>query len=569
MSATRAVAVAVLLVGACRDASTPLQPVPRSGAEIPGQYIVVFRDTVPDPVALTQSLVKAQGDKRLHTYTSALKGFAARLSDATVAALRRDPLVAYVEPDQRVTVSGTQQMDANGDPWGLDRIDQRALPLDHTYTYGSTGAGVHVYLIDTGIWTPHAEFGGRADVVYDVQGLNGEDCIGHGTAVAGVVGAKTYGVAKGVLLHGVRVFTDCGFSTTISDVFAGIDWVTANHRSPAVANIPLDRTPSTALTTAIKSLWNSGVFVAVTAGNSNEDACLQQSGTSGAFVVAASTPNDAKADFSNWGACVNIYAPGALIRTTWPPALPGTFFAVPRGDSTAMVQGTSFSAPHVTGVAALYKATFGDAPSDAVANWILNNATPGVITGNPAGTPNLLLFSPAGPPTTGNLTVSNSTTGTGAPSSYTVTVDAGTPSATSQAITPGGSVTFTGLAAGSHSVTLTVASNCTVTNTNPQTVTVSAGSTASASFTVSCTTPPTTGNLTVSTSTTGSSFPASYTLNASGPGGSGSQPIGVNTNVTFSAIATGDYTVSLSNVPANCTVSGSNPRTVTVPAGGT
>src|SRR3989441_8207977 len=310
MSATRAVAVAVLLVGACRDASTPLQPVPRSAAEIPGQYIVVFRDAVSDPVALTQSLVKAQGSRRLHTYTSALKGFAARLPDTAVATLRQDPRVAYVEPDQRVTVSGTQQMDANGDPWGLDRIDQRALPLSGTYTYTSTGAGVHVYLIDTGLWTAHLEFGGRADIVYDVSGGDGRDCFGHGTAVAGVVGAATYGVAKGVFLHGVRVYDYCTGGGVISNLLAGVDWVTANHKSPAVANMPLESAPNSALATALKNLWDSGVFIATTAGNNNLDACTENSGAS-PFAVAASTRTDAKADFSNWGPCVKIYAPGA------------------------------------------------------------------------------------------------------------------------------------------------------------------------------------------------------------------------------------------------------------------
>src|SRR5437870_1237296 len=287
MSAARAVALAVLLVGACRDGSTPFQPQPSDGASrvIPGQYIVVFRDTVADPVGFAQSRVgpaqsraNAQGGTLLHTYTSALKGFAARLPDAAVATLRQDPRVAYVEPDRKVTLSGSQQMDANGDPWGLDRIDQRALPLDRTYTYASRGAGV---------------------------------------------------------------------------------------------------------------------FLAVTAGNHNVDACLEASGAT-PFAVAASTRADAKADFSNWGTCIKIYAPGVDIKSTW------------LGGVTNTVSGTSFAAPHVTGVAALYKATFGDAPSDTVAKWILSNATPGVITGNPDGTPNLLLFSPATaqPPPVANFTFS-------------------------------------------------------------------------------------------------------------------------------------------------------------------
>src|SRR5256886_2740518 len=418
MAAARAVALAVLLVGACRDASTPFQPEPHDGASrvVPGQYIVVFRDTVADPVALAQSRVgpaqsgvNAPGGALLHTYSNALKGFAARLPDAAVATLRQDPRVAYVEPDQEVGVAGSQQMDANGDPWGLARIDQRALPLSGTYTYTATGAGVHVYLIDTGLWTAHPEFGGRADIVYDVAGKDGMDCLGHGTAVAGVVGAATYGVAKGVFLHEVRVYDYCdsGFINSVSNVLAGVDWVTANHTSPTVATLPMEAAPDPAMATALKNLWDSGVFIATTAGNDNLDACTENSGAS-PFAVAASTRTDAKADFSNWGPCVKIYAPGVDIKTTWPAGVPGTFFAVPHGDSTATTTGTSFASPHVTGVAALYKATFGDAASDVVANWILNNATPCVITGNVDGTPNLLLYSLATgqPPPVADLTSS-------------------------------------------------------------------------------------------------------------------------------------------------------------------
>src|SRR2546425_664660 len=487
MSTGRAVALAVLLVGACRDSSTPLQPRPSS--VVPGQYIVVFQDAVSDPDGLAQSLVQAQGGTLLHTYTSALKGFAARLPDAAVATLGRDPLVAYIEPDRKDSLPGTQQMDASGDPWGLDRIDQRALPLSGSYTYASTGAGVHVYLIDTGIWTPHREFEGRADNVYDAFGLDGMDCQGHGTAVAGVVGAATYGVAKGVSLHGVRI-ADCNFGFSTSGVVAGIDWVTANHRSPAVANIPMQADPSTALATAIKKLWDSGVFVGTTAGNHNQDACLEASGAT-PFAVAASARTDARADFSNWGPCVKIYAPGVDIKTTWPAGVPGTGFAVPHADSTATVSGTSFAAPHVTGVAALYKATFGDAASAVGANWILNNAPPGVIPGNVDGTPNLLLYSLATgqPPPVANFT--SSCTG------LTCSFDASSSTAQATATyswTWGDAATGTGKtathtygAAGSYSVTLTVTDGG-GSNSVSKTVTVSpANQPPSAAFTSSCT----------------------------------------------------------------------------------
>jgi len=378
---------------ACQDASRsvaarPAGPgglgdtvVQRAGPEVvPGQYIVVFHGAVTDPGTVATALVSGLGGTMLHIYTSALKGFAARLPAAAADAIRRNPLVASVEPDQVMRADVTQAMDANGDPWGLDRIDQGALPLTRTYSYTATGAGVHAYIIDTGIWTLHPEFGGRADDVYDALGITGEDCNGHGTHVAGTVGAATYGVAKGVSLHGVRVLSCAGIGLN-SDVIAGVDWVTANHANPAVANMSLGGGKSSALDQAVTNLWNSGVFVAVAAGNDNADACgSSPAGATGVFTVAASERTDAKASYSNWGTCVEAYGPGSSIKSTY---LAGT---------TMTLSGTSMATPHVTGVAALYKATFGDAASVTVSNWIINNATTAVVTGNPSGTPNRLLF---------------------------------------------------------------------------------------------------------------------------------------------------------------------------------
>ena len=378
---------------ACQDASRsvaarPAGPgglgdtvVQRAGPEVvPGQYIVVFHGAVTDPGTVATALVSGLGGTMLHIYTSALKGFAARLPAAAADAIRRNPLVASVEPDQVMRADVTQAMDANGDPWGLDRIDQGVLPLTRTYSYTATGAGVHAYIIDTGIWTLHPEFGGRADDVYDALGITGEDCNGHGTHVAGTVGAATYGVAKGVSLHGVRVLSCAGIGLN-SDVIAGVDWVTANHASPAVANMSLGGGKSSALDQAVTNLWNSGVFLAVAAGNDNADACgSSPAGATGVFTVAASERTDAKASYSNWGTCVEAYGPGSSIKSTY---LAGT---------TMTLSGTSMATPHVTGVAALYKATFGDAASVTVSNWIINNATTAVVTGNPSGTPNRLLF---------------------------------------------------------------------------------------------------------------------------------------------------------------------------------
>src|SRR6184192_3109355 len=356
-SAARVVALAfVAALAGCESMSNPAQQAPDTGnrtaaAEaVAGQYIVVLQNTVADPASVARDLVNAAGGSLLRVYSSAIKGFAAQLSAPAAAALASNPLVASVEPDQVMRADVTQSMDANGDPWGLDRIDQGALPLSRTYTYTSTGAGVHAYIIDTGIWTLHPEFGGRANNVFDAYGATGEDCNGHGTHVSGTIGAATYGVAKGVSLHGVRVLSCAGLGLN-SDVIAGVDWVTANHVTPAVGNMSLGGGKSPALDQAVTNLWNSGVFLAVAAGNDNVDACTESpSGAPSVFTVAASDRTDAKASYSNWGTCVELYAPGSAIKSTYLA-------------TTMTLSGTSMATPHVVGVSALYKATFGDASS--------------------------------------------------------------------------------------------------------------------------------------------------------------------------------------------------------------
>lgn len=386
-------AVALLaFIAACSD--TPSTPQPRAipqnaaprfakappGLAIPGQYIVVLRDDVADPDGKSLQMSSRQAGAMSHTYHNVIKGFSARLSDAAVKDLLADPDVSYIEEDQVVNVSTTQ---SPAPSWGLDRVDERSLPLSNSYTYNATAAQqsvVRAYIIDTGILTSHPDFGGRASVGFDAVGGNGIDCNGHGTHVAGTVGGATYGIAKSVKLVAVRVL-NCSGSGTNSGVIAGMDWVAANHINPAVANMSLGGGASSAVNTSANNLAASGVFLAVAAGNSNANACNSSpSGAANATVVAASAINDSRASFSNFGSCVDLYAPGVSIKSDW------------LNNGTNTISGTSMASPHVTGVGALYKAVNGNASFSTIRSWLVNNATNNVITGNPAGTPNKLLF---------------------------------------------------------------------------------------------------------------------------------------------------------------------------------
>lgn len=351
----------------------------RGGRGIPDQYIVTFTDEVSDPDGESDVLVRRGGGQRLHAYRGALRGFAARLSPAAVEALRTNPRIAAIEEDQEYSTEVTQNMDANGDPWGIDRIDEVDLPLSRTYTYTTSGSGVRAYIIDTGIQTSHSQFGGRASAVYDAFGGNGQDCNGHGTHVAATVAGSTYGVAKNAMPRAVRVL-NCSGSGSTSGIIAGIDWVRTNGIHPAVANLSLGGGFSSALNTAVNNLAASGVFVAVAAGNSNANACNSSpSSATGVFSTAASTITDAKASFSNFGSCVEGYAPGQAIKSAW------------LNNGTNTISGTSMASPHVAGVAALYKSANGDASQATITSFITSNATTNHISGNPSGTPNLLL----------------------------------------------------------------------------------------------------------------------------------------------------------------------------------
>ena len=346
-----------------------------AGQAIPGRYIVTVEEGH-DP----QGVAANQDADTTHVYRGVLNGFAAKLDREQLRALRRSGKVARVEPDRVVTASATQNMDATGQPWGLDRIDQRNLPLSRTYTYNSTAANVYAYIIDTGIRTSHADFGGRAQNVYDAFGGNGQDCNGHGTHVAGTVGGTIHGVAKGVGLRGVRVL-NCSGSGSTSGIIAALNWIRTNGQRPAVANMSLGGGFSSTLNTATNNLANSGIFVAVAAGNENQNACnVSPASAAAAYTTAASDRTDLRASFSNWGSCVDGYAPGVSIKSAW------------HNGGTNTISGTSMASPHVAGVGALYKSNFGDAASSTISSWINTNATPNVIRSNPTGTPNRLLY---------------------------------------------------------------------------------------------------------------------------------------------------------------------------------
>ena len=358
----------VLVVGICgalTGSAPALASEGRAGDAIPGRYIVVVKQDR-DPAAVA----RWQDAAGRHVFSS-VHGFSAKLGAAQVRALRSSARVAYVEPDRVVTAATTQSL-PGGQPWGLDRIDQRSRPLSSTYTYMRAGAGVTAYIIDTGLTAGHPDFGGRARNVYDALGGSGADCNGHGTHVAGTIGGTTYGVAKSVQLRGVRVL-NCSGSGSTSGIITAIDWVRTHAVKPAVANMSLGGGKSTALNNATNNLANSGVFIAVAAGNENQNACnVSPASATAAFTTAASDSADRKASFSNYGSCVDAYAPGVSIRSDW------------LSNGTNTISGTSMASPHVAGVAALYKST-GDASSSTVASWITSNATANAITGNPAG----------------------------------------------------------------------------------------------------------------------------------------------------------------------------------------
>ena len=348
-----------------------------SATAVPGSFVVGFKDGA---VAQAHSMTAKYGGQVTSVF-DAVHGFSATMSDRQARRLAADPAVAYVEQDQVFTIQTTQSPVPS---WGIDRIDQRALPLNNAYTFNTTASNVTAYIIDTGIRVTHQTFGGRAVFAFNAVDTNNTDCNGHGTHVAGTVGGSQYGVAKAVRLRAYKVL-NCAGSGTTQQVVNGINRAAADHPAgqPAVGNMSLGGGVSTAIDSAVRGAIADGITMAIASGNSNANACnFSPARVTEAITVNASDRNDARASFSNFGTCTDIFAPGVGITSSWATS----------DTATNTISGTSMATPHVAGVAALYLATHTTASPAAVQSALISFSTTGRITNPGSGSPNRLLF---------------------------------------------------------------------------------------------------------------------------------------------------------------------------------
>jgi subtilisin family serine protease len=355
-----------------RDAGSP--------TAIPGSYVVVLSGdrSAASTEATTQSVATSYDVSVRRTFSSAVDGFSAGMTEDQAKKLAGDSRVAFVQQNQKISVS------QDNPPWGLDRLDQRDLPLDKRYDQPITANNVTVYVIDTGIYAAHHDFGGRASVGTDTvgDGKKGVDCHGHGSHVAGTIAGTKYGVAKRARVVAVRTMNCSGIGTTES-VVAGIEWITAHAKKPAVVNMSLRGGPDPAMDAALKKSVAAGITYSVAAGNDSADACGGSPGrVPEAITVGATEKTDAKAAFSNFGTCVDLFAPGVNVESV----------GITGPDAKATLSGTSMATPHVTGGIALYLSQNPTAKPADVAAALTDAATPNKVGSPGTGSPNRLLY---------------------------------------------------------------------------------------------------------------------------------------------------------------------------------
>lgn len=349
------------------------------------RYIVRFKSSV-DPQSTGNSIARGAKGKLNRTYSKVFSGAVMTIPKKALKSVAKNPNVLSIEPDTNVALTPSDPVQQLNATWGLDRIDQRALPLDGAFSAPSSAAGTRSYIIDTGVLGSHADFGSRVASGFDaISGGNGwGDCNGHGTHVAGTVAGSTYGVAKSSTIIPVRVL-DCGGSGTISGVIAGLDWVAGQHVAGtlAVANMSLGGGASSSLDSAVNNLISRGVTVVVAAGNSGADACnYSPARVPNAITVGATTSSDSRASYSNFGSCVDVFAPGSSITSAWYTS----------NTATAVLSGTSMASPHVAGIAAVALAVNGAQSPSQVVGLITSSATSGVVASPGTGSPNLLAY---------------------------------------------------------------------------------------------------------------------------------------------------------------------------------
>ncbi|MBM2622114.1 S8 family peptidase [Actinoplanes sp. LDG1-06] len=400
LASAAAATAAVVLAGTAVPAQAALPEGTVFGTGAPGAIAGRYIVTLNQPVSGDASAMSVDGGS---TYVADMSATQARR-------LAADPDVRYVEQDRILTIQGTQK----SPPWGLDRIDQRAVKGSKSFTPTDDGSSVHAYVIDTGIRISHADFGGRAGYGYDALSgtTNAGDCNGHGTHVAGTIGGQIFGVAKQVKLVSVRVL-NCKGEGSLSQVISGVNWVTAHAVKPAVANMSVGGSYSASLNAAVQRSINSGVTYVVAAGNENVNAGkTSPASLAAAITVGATDASDRRASFSNWGPALDLFAPGVNIRSD--------FYS---GDyMTAIASGTSMASPHVAGAAALALDAAPTMTPAQVRNYLVKNATTSKIK-DPKGSANRLLFVPA-PPAAPVITSSSLTVTTGTAYSGKLTLKA-------------------------------------------------------------------------------------------------------------------------------------------------